>query len=546
MSTDAVFLRSAFTAMGAKLREPSPGILEVILPLDATQYFDDRALLELTFDREVYKSSERDLELVVPGAPIFKSVLDALGAAGAATAVDFGEPPDAEKARAAAKGGMSVRGGAVTAGAAAIEPFAGTTVLFRLRVEGPEREDALVAAFVSKDGAAFEIPADALPKMAAAGNPATLSPLAPGDRTKLREISLDVAQREGDRRARLAEKRAAPKLAKEESQVKTYFEALSGELKEQKSESRGEDAKKEAATRLRNLERERELRLLEVADRFRASAHVDAVAALAVSGSAARVKLLFQSGARKLEREVVWFPPTGNVKPPVCDLCGGALGEAAICGDPQHNVLLCANCRRYCQSCGAGLCAEHTKACGCGAIACPAHGAACEACAQYCCEKHLFKCVRCCRAFCRQHAFECGVCRLISCVDHTKRCGSCDIELCGEHQRLCDASGKAGCPKHMVNCPECGDEVLDVAVSGGKCTTCRNRQPAAAGDPAVSAALLFVPAATGAAWTRSDTKSRIRLDGRTFLNKYRVWLGKDLKPLSAFGGSKLFGMKKLR
>lgn len=546
MSTDAAFIRAAFTSLGAELRETEPGILTVALPADAAPHFDDRAVLELTFDREVYKASERDLELVVPGAPIFKALLEALGAIGAASAVEFAELPEAEKARAAAKGSLAVRGGTLTAGVPAVEPFAGTAVLFRLRVEGPEREDVLLAAFVAREGAAFEIPAEALPKMASTGKPAALAPIAPGDRARLREAAEGVAQREGDRRARLAEQRGAPKLAKETQQVTTYFEHLAEELKEKKSESRSEEAKKEAATRLRNLERERELRLLEVADRFRASAHVDAVAALGVSGSAARVKLEFVSGPRKLAREVLWFPPTGSVNAPVCDLCGGALGEAAICGEPQHDALLCANCRRYCQACGAGLCAEHTKACACGAIACPAHGAACEACAQFCCEKHLFKCVRCCRSFCRQHAFECGVCRAISCTDHAKRCGSCDIELCGEHQRICDATGKAGCPKHLVKCPECGDDVLDTAIANARCSTCRSMADVLPGDLAVAAALAFAPEANGSTWRKAESKTRIRLEGKTFWNRYRVILGKDLKPVSAWGGSKLFGMKKLR
>ena len=50
----------------------------------------------------------------------------------------------------------------------------------------------------------------------------------------------------------------------------------------------------------------------------------------------------------------------------------------------------------------------------------------------------------------------------------------------------------------------------------------------------------------GASWHRAETKSRVRLEGKTFFNKYRVLLAKDLKPISAFGGSKLFGMRKLR
>lgn len=546
VTTDAAFLRTAFGALGAEIREPEPGVLEVALPPAAAPHFDDRALLQLTFDRELYKASERDLELVVPGAPIFKSLLEALGAAGAASAVAFEGDPDPAQAKAAAKGALAVRGGSVTAGTPAVEPFAGTAVLFRLRVEGPEREDALVAAFVGREGAAFEIPADSLPKMAVSGKPVSLPAVSPGDRARLRDASAAVAQREGDRRARLAEQRAAPRLAKETQQVTTYFEHLAGELKEQKSESRGEEAKKEAASRLRNLERERELRLLEVADRHRASAHVEAVAALAVTGTAARVPLEFAAGARKFSREVLWFPPTGNVNAPVCDLCGGPPGEAALCGAPGHDVLLCPKCRRYCQSCGAGLCAEHTKACACGAIACPAHGAPCEACAQFCCEKHLFKCVRCCRAFCRQHAFECGVCRMVSCTDHAKRCGSCDIELCGEHQSICDATGKAACPKHLVKCPECGDAVLDTAVAGGSCSTCRAMADAPAGDPAVAAALAFLPEAQGATWRKAESKTRFRLEGKTFWNRYRVLLAKDLRPIGAWGGSRLFGMRKLR
>ncbi|MCE9582324.1 MAG: hypothetical protein K8T20_07510 [Planctomycetes bacterium] len=551
--SDPTFIRNAFSALGAEVREPQPGLLEVTLPPEAAPFFDDRAQLALTFDRELHKSSERDLELVVPGSPLFRSLLEALGGAGAVTSVEFTEAPDPAKAREAARGGLTLRGGTVTPGTPAVEPFNGTAVLFVLRVEGPEREDALVAAFVPRVGEAFEVPAGGVEAMARAGKPVALSTMTPGDRARLRAAAAAVAQREGDRRGQAAEKRSAGRMAKEVQQVRTYFESLGAELKEQKSDSRGEEAKKEAATRLRNLERERELRLIELQDRFRASAHVDPVAAVAISGSAARVKVVFQAGTRKLERETLWFPPVGRATPPACDLCGGpftgatpAVAEAAICGEPAHDVLLCAACRRHCQACGAGLCPEHTKACSCGAIACPAHGAACEACAQFCCAGHSFKCVRCCRSFCRQHAFECGVCKLISCSDHSKRCGSCDIELCGEHQRPCDATGKVGCPQHMKPCEECGETVLDTALQMQKCPSCRNLAPVLPGDPAVAAAERFLPVAIGATWLKSETKTRVRLEGRTFMNKYRVWLAKDLKPLQAFGGSKLFGMRKMR
>jgi hypothetical protein len=540
------FLRAAFAALGAEVKETPPGILEVALPPAAAPHFDDRAQLALTFDRELHKSSERDLDLVVPGAPLFESLLAALGTTGAAASVAFEGAPDPAKAQAAARAGIALRQGRVAAGTPSIEPFSGAAVLFRLRLEGPEREDALVAAFVGKDGAAFEVPAETLPRIANAGKPAAAPAMAPGERLALKALAQAVALREGERRARLAEKKARPRLERETQQVRAYFEALGRELAERKSEGRGEEARKEAAARLRNLERERDLRLSEVADRFRAHASVEPVAALAIAGTAARVKVAFELGARRLEREALWFPPMERAVAPVCDLCGGPLGEAAMCGDPQHDVLLCAGCRRYCQACGSGLCAEHTKACSCGAIACPAHGGACEACGQFCCGNHSQKCVRCCRVFCRQHAYECGVCRAVSCVEHARRCGSCDLELCGEHQTPCDATGKVGCPKHIVTCEECGESVLDTAWLAGKCETCRKLEPCPPGDPLVAAAEGFLPEAKGATWMRAATKTRIRLEGKTFWNRYRVWLTRDAKAISAYGGSRLFGMKKLR
>ncbi|MBI2921703.1 MAG: hypothetical protein HYY18_11525 [Planctomycetes bacterium] len=540
------FLKKALASIGAEVKDVPPGILEVSLPEGAAPHFDDQAQLALTFDREVHRASERDLDLVMPGAPIFRSLLAALEGAGAASAVEFPDAPDPAKAQAAARGGLSLRQGTVTASTSRVEPFSGMALLFRLRLEGAEREDSLMAVFVPAAGDAFLIPAESLERMARAGKPGRLAAMMPGDRVTLREAAVVAAQREGDRRARAAEAKAAGKMAREVQQVRAYFEALGRELKEQKDESRGEDAKKEAGARLRNLDRERDLRLIEVQDRYRAHAAVEPVAVLGVTGQAARVAVVFQAGARRLEREVLWFPPLESVAPPACDMCEGPLLEASLCGDPSHDVLLCAECRRYCQTCGAGLCRDHTKTCHCGAVACPAHGAPCEACAQFCCRNHQLKCVACCRPFCQQHAHPCGVCNLISCADHSKRCGSCTLELCPEHGTPCDVTGKVACPKHVKTCGECGEKVLDVAYGEGLCQACRSLKPVMPGDPAAAAAVTWLPEAAKASWFRSDTKSRVMMVGKTWFRKYRVWLTKDLKPLNALGGTKLFSMKKLK
>jgi hypothetical protein len=545
-SMEDEFLKEAFAAIGAEVKETPGKIWDVTLPAAAAPQFDDRAQLALTFDREVYRTSERDVELVVAGSPLFESILGALGPAGAASAVAFEKAPDPIESQKAARGALTVRGGRVTADVPAVEALRGHAVLLRLRIEGPEREDLLTAVFVPAQGDERIIGADALAKLAREGKPAALAKMLPGDRNALRDRAVAAALRDGERRCRAAEQRSAGRLAKEIQQVRAYFEALGAELKEAKAEGRGEEGRKEAAARLRNLERERDLRLGEVTERFRAHAAAEPAAVLMVDGKAARVGLVFEAGARKLRREVVAFPPLGPAAPPPCDLCGAALAEAAICGDPAHDVLLCAACRRYCQTCGAGLCSQHTKSCACGAVACPAHGAACEACGVFCCEKHRLRCMACCRSFCAQHAHECGVCRLIGCFEHSKRCGSCQLELCPEHAVTCDLTGKPACPQHLKSCGECGENVLDIAIREGKCTACGSLLDVPPGDPAVAAAVAYLPVAANCSWKRADTKTRIRLEGKTFLNRYRVWLDRELKPIAAWGGSRLFGMKKLR
>ena len=542
---DPVFIRSALAVIGAEVKDDPPGVLDVTLPAEAAPHFDDRGRIALTFDREVHRTSERDLELVVPGVPLFRSILEALGGTGAASAVAFEGTPDAARAEAAAKAGLSLRLGTVTAAVGQVEPVSGVAVIFRMRVEGPDREDALVAAFVTRDGKAFEVPAETVARMAGSGSAATLPPFTPGDRTRLRDDAGAVVQRQADRRARAAETRAAGRMAKEVQQVRTYFEALGKELKEQKNEGRGDESKKEAAARLRNLDRERDLRLAEVTDRFRARSFVEPVAVLGVSGQAARVKVIFQAGKRRLEREVFWFPPLEKVAAPPCDLCGAVLSEAAICGDPGHDALLCAECRRYCQVCGAGLCRDHTKACSCGAVACPEHGQTCGSCGEFCCATHSKKCASCGRGFCRQHALECGICHKVACFDHLRRCGSCVLELCMEHASTCDVSGKVSCPQHRRQCGECREWVLDTAMTEGLCTACRNLKPVGAADPAVAAAIACVPDAARASWFRSDTKTRVMMVGKGWIKKWRVWLSKDLKPLEALGGTRLFSLKKL-
>ncbi|NUN50608.1 MAG: hypothetical protein HUU15_17490, partial [Candidatus Brocadiae bacterium] len=290
----------------------------------------------------------------------------------------------------------------------------------------------------------------------------------------------------------------------------------------------------------------RDLRLAEAQDRHRAHGAVEPFAVLALSGPAARVPVVFQEGMRKLERHALWFPPLDRATPPVCDACGGPPGEASICADPAHEALLCPRCRTFCQTCGAGLCSGHARVCSCGATACPAHGAACESCGEACCAAHTLSCGRCCRKFCRRHAFACGICGLAACTDHAKRCGSCDIELCGEHQSPCDVTGRTACPRHAKACGGCGETVLDLAWKDGRCETCRTLASAAPGDPAVAAAETLVPEARGAAWRSARTKTRVLLTGSTLLSRYRVWLARDLSLLSAWGGSKLFGMKKIR
>ncbi|MBI3946158.1 MAG: hypothetical protein HY321_09590 [Armatimonadetes bacterium] len=144
----------------------------------------------------------------------------------------------------------------------------------------------------------------------------------------------------------------------------------------------------------------------------------------------------------------------------VCEnvVCREHSGACPVCSRPA-----CDACLRECALCHSPQCATHLAACAvCGRLACAACRETCSECGAACCAEHAGTCERCGRVFCTAHLEACESCGARRCSGHLETCSECGRRLCEAHARSCGGCGSPVCEAHVGRCGVCGAEACSV------------------------------------------------------------------------------------
>ncbi|MBI3098101.1 MAG: hypothetical protein HYY93_07650 [Planctomycetes bacterium] len=518
------FVSDATRALGGEWSAPGGGVFVARFPEACAKALEGACERRLTFDRERFAAGADDgLEFVTTGAPLLAQLTAALRERGVlARAAGNGKPPGKGEAEARLGGALRIRNG--TAALADLRNAADTLLLFTFRAvfQTLERFESLHGVAVDSTGRAFLFdPARLLtlsmtpvePPAGSEGRP-TASEVDPARAIALEAVRAAV---EPERKA-LSGKLAARREA-EEAQLTEYFRGLGAELVAQRAATPSEKIRAEIGERLATIDRERDLRLAEVRERYEAKVDLvpvsllvveaptaSATVALAPSGSVtAAIRGGPSSGAAPeaalarrapegerggpgegLERasseqvgraaraalrgplrvDLHWIPLIDFLSLPPCPVCSAPVSEGSLCEDLSGLHLVCMRCTAYCPEGGEARCAAHLRACVvCATKFCESHVVACAAGHGDCCFAHRATCSKCRKVFCTSHTVLCAKCSAPSCETDRRPCIVCKKPFCEAHVSSCAECAAVACETDRRTCSRCGKTFCTAHVS---------------------------------------------------------------------------------
>lgn len=140
-------------------------------------------------------------------------------------------------------------------------------------------------------------------------------------------------------------------------QLREYYEAIDQGIRARarRAAARQDAAAVQAdASRLEATAQAFRGRVADLIDRYRARVRLEPLAAVVCTIPVQRVTARIHRRAASRTITVAWNPIDRAMELPCCDGCGSGTPVATLCDDRVH--LLCARCRRQCDTCGRSYC----------------------------------------------------------------------------------------------------------------------------------------------------------------------------------------------
>jgi len=347
------FLEEVFSAWGCKVSR-LPGGLEVQLTPSLRKKFR-RPRLSLHLARG--GASRRDgRELMVPGNPVFRAILDlarSRGAVGRGYApMPKRRPAASTVARSVAKA-LKIEGGAYRT--LVREEQYHPLLLFHFNVsygvpEVPDEIRAVVwdtTADEATDGTLFgaeglSLGADPVPGVEC---------LRPGDIDTVFEAARSALEAQISRKVARTETRARKKLEREKKCIEGFYRRM---IEEEKSRPRSKNGDTDLSRRIEVYQLDWKRKLSEATERLRPRVSLRLFCVEEAYLPRRKVALLVPEAGR-LERDCFYDYHTRKVLGPRCDSCGHRSLEMSVC---KRGHLCCPTCLRLCETSGGRYCPQ--------------------------------------------------------------------------------------------------------------------------------------------------------------------------------------------
>lgn len=257
------------------------------------------------------------------------------------------------------------------------------------------------------------------------------------------------------------------------------------------------EIKRAQETQRDELEREKEQNIREIENRYTMQTEATLLSVQEIIAPCVEYRLKAENGgqSREIPQRFLFDPLEyleNCVQTDCCESCG-QVRVWAYCANGNH--LDCGHCGQteecYAPDCEATACAEHAVRCSrsdCMHVCCDQHVMACSYCssAEVYCAEHIptsfeqlpiclncaTQCMRCRENFPPDRTADCAVCKARFCDAHLKNCPGCKEQYCEDHGQQAHGRAKEYCLNCLDNCVRCDGSVLHLRSDLQYCTDC--------------------------------------------------------------------------